>query len=197
MELEDKISGKNVTDLQIKQKSKNEERKMRIKYEKSVDTLKKTGVNLVDKGGDEETKSKDVLDLKLKLEQELLDLNEELDVAMQKNQKNREDLIKLRVKNSQLDTQTEMLTIEENQLSEQNAKLIAENEQFTKDNEDLAAKIKDLEKRIRVNNLLKDIDTEELQLLSNANKQIKRAFEDMVTKWSAIIEQWASMNMSK
>ena len=68
MELEDKISGRNVTDLMTKQKHKNEERKMRIKYEKNVDTLKKSGINLVDKGGDEETRSKDVLDEKLSLE---------------------------------------------------------------------------------------------------------------------------------
>ena len=77
---------------------------MRIKYEKNVDTLKKMGVNLVDKGGDEETKSKEVLDEKLKLEQDLLDLNEDLMVMNQKQAENRESLIKNRVKNSQLDT---------------------------------------------------------------------------------------------
>ena len=85
MELDDKISGRNVTDLMTKQKHKNEERKMRIKYQKNLDFLQKTGVNLMDKGGDEETKSKDVLDEKLKLEQELIDLN--LDIAeMEKKQ---------------------------------------------------------------------------------------------------------------
>lgn len=41
---------------------------MRIKYEKNVDTLKHTGTNLIDKSADEETRSKDVLDEKLKLE---------------------------------------------------------------------------------------------------------------------------------
>jgi hypothetical protein len=40
MELEDKISGRNVTDDMQKQKHKDEERKMRIKYEKNVSTLK-------------------------------------------------------------------------------------------------------------------------------------------------------------
>jgi hypothetical protein len=40
MELEDKISGRNVTEEQTKMKQKTEERKMRIKYEKSVSTLK-------------------------------------------------------------------------------------------------------------------------------------------------------------
>ena len=40
MELEDKISGRNVTDEMTKRKHKNEERKMRIKYEKNVAYLK-------------------------------------------------------------------------------------------------------------------------------------------------------------
>ena len=77
---------------------------MRIKYEKNLDTLKHQGGNLVDKGGDEETKSKDVLDVKLGKEQELVDLNEDLGVMSQKYKENRESLIKNRVKNSQLDT---------------------------------------------------------------------------------------------
>lgn len=100
MELEDKISGRNVTDLMTKQKHKNEERKMRIKYEKSLITLKHTGSNLVDKSGDEEQKSKEVLDEKLKLEQELHDLNEDMDIMFKKQQENKESLIKMKVKRS-------------------------------------------------------------------------------------------------
>lgn len=145
MELEDKISGRNVTDLQTKQNYKNEERKMRIKYEKNLDTLKKQGVNLVDKGGDEETHSKEVLDEKLKLEQDLIDLNEDLNVMFEKHQENRENLIKFRVKNSQLDTQLQMLQIEEEQLTEQNKKLLEDNEQLQNDNLDKDSKIKILE----------------------------------------------------
>jgi hypothetical protein len=40
MELQDRISGRNVTDEMTKKKYKNEERKMRIKYEKSIVNLK-------------------------------------------------------------------------------------------------------------------------------------------------------------
>ena len=53
---------------------------MRIKLQKNLDTLKKNGIHLVDRGGDEETMSKDVLDEKLKTEQEMIDLSEELNV---------------------------------------------------------------------------------------------------------------------
>ncbi len=82
-----------------------------------------------------------------------------------------------------------MLEIEETQLTEQNTKLLEENEQLTNDNLDKDSKIKQLIKRIKVNNLLKDIDREEMQLLARSNNQIKRAFEDMITKWEAIISQ--------
>ena len=68
MELEDKISGKNVTEEMTKRKHKNEERRMRIQYEKNVDNLKTNGVILMEKTAEEEKKSKDILEKKFKLE---------------------------------------------------------------------------------------------------------------------------------
>ena len=58
----------------------------------------------MDKINFEEAKSKDVLDEKLKLEQELLDKKEDLVVKVETEAKNRDDLIKFRVKKSQLET---------------------------------------------------------------------------------------------
>jgi hypothetical protein len=78
MELEDKISGRNVTEAMQKQRHKNEERKMRIQYENKLDNLRRDGVMLMEKTADEESKSKDLLDKKLKMEQELLDTKEDL-----------------------------------------------------------------------------------------------------------------------
>lgn len=124
MELEDKISGRNVTDDMQKQKHKDEERKMRIKYEKNVANLKSQGVIMMEKIANEEAKSKDVLDEKLKLEQELLDLKEDLTKLLGQHTNNRDELIKLRVKNSQLDSQNTLLAEEELQLGDENAGLI-------------------------------------------------------------------------
>ena len=50
----------------------------------------------------------------------MLDLNEDFDVLYQKQNNNREDLIKLNVRNSQLDSQTKMLEIEDEQLIDDN-----------------------------------------------------------------------------
>ena len=113
MELEDKISGRNVTEEMTKRKQKNAERRQRIKLQKNLDNLRQMGVILMDKTSNEESKSKEVLDEKLKLEQELNYLREDLQILGQKMQLNRDDLIKLRVLNSQLDSQTAMLTVEE------------------------------------------------------------------------------------
>lgn len=144
MELDDKVADRNVSDFERRRKVKNEERKMRIKLQKNLDTLKKEGMHLVDRGGDEEAMSKDVLDEKLGLEQDLTDLNEALSAQLEHQQSDRDELIKHRVKGSQLDTQVEMLTIEEGQLDDQNQKLTEDNEKLTNENQIIDGKIKEL-----------------------------------------------------
>lgn len=186
MELEDKISGRNVTEESSKMKHKLEERKMRIKYEKNLDNLRIIGVNLMEKTTDEESKSKDVLDQKLKLEQQLVDLKESLSKLTDQHLANREELIKLRVKNSQLDSQQKSLNEEGADLKVRNTKLTEENTELEKENNDLKAKIASTIKKIDLNNLLKEIDIEELQLLAKNNKQMNYALENMITKWNVI-----------
>lgn len=78
----------------------------------------------MDKINFEEAKSKDVLDEKLKLEQELLDKKEDLVVKVETEAKNRDDLIKFRVKKSQLETQDHDLIEEEKSLTKENAELL-------------------------------------------------------------------------
>ena len=118
MLLEEEISGRNMTDEMAKQKYKNEERKMRIKQDKTIVNLRLRGDLLDKKNADEENKSKAVLDEKLKLEQELMDLNEDLQVLTDKRAANREDTIKMRVRNSQLDSQSKMLEMEQASLTD-------------------------------------------------------------------------------
>ena len=189
MELEDKISGRNMTDDMQKQKHKDEERKMRIKYEKNVSTLKSQGVIMMEKISNEEAKSKDVLDEKLKLEQELIDLKEDLGKISETHAVNREELIKLRVKNSQLDSQNALLTEDELQLTEENTKLIEENGNLEKENTQLKNKIAQTIQRIDINNLLKEIDIEEMQLLAKNNKTMNFAMENLITKWNFIVSK--------
>lgn len=119
----------------------------------------------------------------------MLDLNEDYDLLHQKCNNNREDLIKLNVRNSQLDSQTKMLEIEEEQLTEGNKKLIEHNSELEAENLDLKKKIATTIQRIDINNLLKEIDIEELKILAKNNKQMNFAMENLITKWSFIQAQ--------
>lgn len=58
---------------------------------------------------DEESKSKAFLDEKLKIEQDHIDLEAKLKERIDKMEMNRDEIIKARIKNSQLNKQKEML----------------------------------------------------------------------------------------
>lgn len=172
MELEEAISGRNITDEDTKQRYKEEERKMRIKNDEALRNLKLKGDMLDKANTDEEAKSKAYLDEKQKIEQDHTDLDEKLKERIDKMEFNRDEIIKARVKNSQLDKQKEMLDLEEKELEKGNAELDANNTDLEKENDDLKQKIALTIQRIDINNLLKSIDKEELQVLTAGNLQM-------------------------
>ena len=118
----------------------------------------------------EENHSKVKLDEKLKLEQDMIDLNEKLAKEVQNEYDCKDELIRMRVKNSQLDSQKEMLDNEGRKLDVDNAKLKAENDRLEKENEKYVTEITTTIQKIDINNLLKDIDIEEYKLIASNNK---------------------------
>ena len=89
-------------------------------------------------------------------------MDEKLRERMDLSAFNRDEIIKSRVKNSQLEKQKLMLDEEEKQLEKSLAELTTKNEELEKDNEDHKKKIAMCIQRIEINNLLKSIDKEEL-----------------------------------
>ena len=59
--------------------------------------------------------------------------------------------------------------------------------QSNEDITELKKKIALTIQKIDINNLLKDIDIEELQLLAKNNKQMNFTLENMMTKWNCIV----------
>ena len=96
----------------VKKRQRHEERKLRIGKEQNLENLVKQYDILSEKTADEEQRSRDILKEKLDLEEELLVINQELKEEQDKSAFNREELIRLRVKDSQLDSQAVMLKIE-------------------------------------------------------------------------------------
>jgi len=102
---------------------------------------------------------------------------------------NREDIIKQRVKNSQLDSQNKMLDVEQQQLTVNNTRLIEENSELEQENAELKRKIAGTIQKIDINNLLKEIDIEELKLQAKHNKQMNFTMENLITKWNVIVDK--------
>ena len=165
---------------------------MRIKYEKNVEYLKAQGVILMGKIGDEEARSKVYLEEKLKLEQDLLELKEDLEKDLATKARNREELIKLKVKKSQLESQHKQLTTDEASYKEKNDRLDAKNKELDKQNVKLKKDIQDAIQKIEINDLLKEIDVEEIQLLAKNNKSMNNAMTNLITKWNVITQKDAN-----
>ena len=82
-----------------------------------------------------------------------------------------------------------MLDEEQADLEKKNAELIDANEDLGKENDELKRKIALTIQRIDINNLLKEIDKEELQVLAVGNKERNRAMEELLVKWDFIKNQ--------
>ena len=185
-ELEESISGRNVTDEDQKARYKEEERKQRIKNEETLRNHSERFKQLDKALKDEETLSKKYLEEKQKIEQEHTDLDEKLKERTDKMEFNRDEIIKARVKHSQLIKQQEMLDQEEKDLEKKNAELLRNNEDLEKENDGLKKQIALTVQRIDINNLLKSVDKEELHVLAHGNVQMNDMLSNLVYKWNFI-----------
>jgi len=145
---------------------------------------------LAEKTGDEEQKSRDILKEKLDLQEELIIINQELKEEQDKQAFNREELIRQRVKDSQLDSQAVMLKIESEQLDKDNTNLLEDNAVMEAKNAKLDKQVKVILNKIEVNNLLKEIDIEELKLIAQNNKNMNTSLDKMMIKLNSSINEW-------
>jgi hypothetical protein len=144
---------------------------------------------LAGKTGDEEMKSREILKEKLDLEEELIVINQELKEEQDKQAFNREELIRQRVKDSQLDSQAVMLKIESEQLDKDNTNLLEDNAIMEAKNAKLDKQVKVILNKIEVNNLLKEIDIEELKLIAQNNKNMNTSLDKMMIKLNSSINE--------
>ena len=136
--------------------------------------------------GEEENKAKDMLDEKIKLQQSLMQLTEDLNDARALAARHREEIIKLQIKFSQLQTLEEKSKVEVQNLLEENDFYQKKNAEFEAENEKLNMEIMAYIQKIDINNLLKEVDIEDLRLLAQNNKMMTSALHQMLTKWETI-----------
>lgn len=81
MDLETRIQGKGVSEQEAKQKQIDAEREQLKKISNQLKFQKENATNLMERLKDEETKGKDMLDEKIKLQQQLNQVSEDLNEA--------------------------------------------------------------------------------------------------------------------
>eukprot|EP00347_Sterkiella_histriomuscorum_P000015 403377510 len=186
IDYEQKIQGKGMTEQEQKVKQIDAEREQLKKISNSLKFQNEIATNLMTRLREEEDKAKSMLDEKIKLQQQLnqdnLDLSEHKAFAA----KNREEIIKLQIRLSQLLTQ-------EDRMQEELKKLHTENDFFLKKNKDLEIENAQLQKdiqltiqKIDINALLKEIDIEDMRMLAQNNKQMNSALHNLIGKWEQI-----------
>lgn len=135
---------------------------------------------------EEETKAKDMLDEKIKLQQQLNQDNSDLNEAKLFAAKGKEEIIKLRIRLSQLITQEEKMSDELKRLKKENEFYVKKNAEFEEENAKLQKEIALTIQKIDINSLLKEIDIEDMRLLAQSNKQMNSALHGLISKWETI-----------
>ena len=140
----------------------------------------------MDQLAEEENNGKAVLDHNHKLQQDLAQMEEEVKDAKEQHAANREEIIALRLKLSQLTVQEERKGEELKKLQTENTALIKENDGFDQENAKLKKEIDVTIQRIDINNLLKHIDLEDVRLQAVNNNKMTGMINSLINKWQQL-----------
>ncbi len=132
--LEQKIAGKGMSDEEAKEKQFDAEREQIKKIQNSLKFAQENAKNLLERLNKEEAKAKDMHEEKIRLQQEFAVLNEDMAEAKAMQARNREELIRMQIKLSQLNASELRLTEEVNDLVEHNTAFIKKNDELELDN---------------------------------------------------------------
>jgi hypothetical protein len=135
---------------------------------------------------DEETKAKDMLDEKIRLQQVLNQANEDINEGKAMSTRNREEIIKLQIRLSQFKSLEEKMNEELETYQKENAFYIEKNKEFEIEIDELNQEISETIQKIDINSLLKEIDIEDLRLLAQNNKMMNSALNNLIGKWEVI-----------
>ena len=136
---------------------------------------------------EEEKKCKEMLDKLVTAEQQHKDFTKpDADEKTAKKLENREAILRAKIKLSQLQSQKKRQTADLEEVTESNTKVLKSNEDFDKKNKKLDAEILELIQRVEVAALLKQVDLEEMNLLSQNNINMNRAFANLLSSWQRI-----------
>lgn len=181
----------------LKVKIKENERNKSIQLKNEIKNKELRMNLLIDKFQAEENQAKDYLEQKNKLQQNLTILNNDINEKANLDADQKIEFIELR---NGIDEHNIIIEEEKAQLGS----LISENEKYKNLNEKLESEIRalykktdELTQKIELNNLLKDIDIKELQMLSHNNAIVNSSINSLMGKWDKISTKLEEINKNK
>lgn len=134
MELEHKLQGRGVTEADQKRLQFEAEREQITRLNLSIQFKNEQAEKMMEQLKVEEALARSELDAKINFEQEMEQLTEDADIAEKKRAENREELLRLQIKYSQLQTANAKHKDELERVSAANEKLVKENRELDEKN---------------------------------------------------------------
>jgi len=176
----------NVTELVIQQKVKEKEDREKREIKKRIDEVKREQVVLKQLHKDKEDHVDKMSHDKIAVQQETVEIEQSL-VKVEKEIKDKKERI-IELKNYE-----EALTQEEKELIEKLKPIVKENKELLDKIPALERHVEETEKKIRhiekLNELsvqLKNVNLEELKVLTQSNDQISTTISDLTRKWDTL-----------
>lgn len=178
----------------LRTKVKENERNQTIQIKNTISNKEMKMNQLLEKYRNEENQAKDLLEQKNQLIQNLAILNSDINERSNLEQDQKIEIIELK---NAIDEHNIIIEEEKNTL----ASLASDNDRLRTQNEKLEAEIKSFYKKtdevlqkIELNNLLKDIDINELKLLSQNNAIVNSSINSLLGKWDKIHSKLDELN---
>ena len=141
---------------------------------------------LLNKYKEEETIARNLLEEKNALMQKISSVKEDIDNQNDVEVKTKGEIIEVKDNINQLNEIINDNNAHLEVLVNENKKTSEENEKYEKDIKDLCVKIDEIQQKIELNSMLKDIDIGELKMLTQNNAIVNNSINTLITKWDKV-----------
>ena len=170
----------------LKEKVKESEAKQILVIKNQISNSELKMGLLLNKYKEEEATARNLLEEKNALMQKISNIKEDIDNQTDTEGKTKAEIIEVKNNINQLNELINDNTAQLEVLQTENQKLNEENEKYEKDIKDLRIKIDELQQKIELNSMLKDIDIGELKMLTQNNAIVNNSINNLISKWDKV-----------
>jgi hypothetical protein len=186
-----------VTDDLLKQKVKEKEKNETVLLSNTITNNELKWNLLLNRFKDEEQLAKDLLEERTGLNQKLIALNEDITTQGNLERDHKYTLIELKNNIQEAQIQIQDYKVDLDHVVKDNEKLRGANLKYEHDIMAIRFKMDELKQKVELNAILKDVDIDELKLLTQNNALVGNSISTLVSKWDQAYSRLQEMEKSK